>query len=149
MIFDTLENLEVYIPLVPQLRAVADAMDHDDIYEKECGRYTTPDKKVMYEVIMHRSSSADSPFCFHKAHTVVEIVLSGQELMSTSWRELQRTCRNFDESSDTGYFIGEPVSALQASQGRFALFLPGEPYKSGVSSGECTIVKKVVFTIED
>ncbi len=149
MIFDTLENLEMYSPLVDKIKVVADTMDHDDVYDKAPGKYTTRDPKVSYTVYSYVTSSADKPFEFHKKHTDVIIVLSGQELMSSSWRELQRNCNSFDEVNDTGFFVGEPISVLQAAQGRFSVFFPGEPHKSGVALGEPSLVKKVVFKIED
>ena len=149
MIFDTLENLELYFPLIDKLEVIADTMDHDDVYDKEPGSYTTRDSKVTYEVKSYITSEADKPFEFHKLHTDVHIVLSGQELLSTSWRELQRNCTAFDEKNDFGLFTAEPITVLQGAQGRFAVFFPGEPHKSGIAAGEPGIVKKVVFKISD
>ncbi|MCQ2398747.1 MAG: YhcH/YjgK/YiaL family protein [Sphaerochaetaceae bacterium] len=149
MIFDTLEKLEMYIPVLPKLRAVIDAMDHDDIYSKPRGKYTTPDDSVTYEVSEYLTVAADRPFEFHKKHTYVEIVLSGQELMSTTWRELKDQAQVFDAKTDTGYFTAEPVTVLQAAQGRFAVFFSGEPFKTACAAGEVLPVKKVVFIIDD
>ena len=149
MIFDTLDQLEMYIPLLPAIRLIADIMDHDDLYDAACGSYRTKDSKVTYRISEYTTSSADKPFEYHKDHTDVMIILSGQELMSTSWRELKSQSITYDEKTDTGFFQAEPVSVLQAAQGRFAVFFPGEPHKSGVSSGEPSLVKKVVFKVED
>ena len=148
MIFDTLDQLEMYIPLLPALRVVADVMDHDDVYDKEPGTYSTYDKKVSYTVMEYRTSQSRQ-FEFHKDHTSVQIVLKGQELMSTTWRELKRQCENFNSTSDVGFLDAEPISVLQATQGRFAVFFPGEPYKAGVSYGEPAVVKKVIFKVLD
>lgn len=149
MIFDILEKLEMYIPCVPQLRTVADAMDHDDVYNLACGKYRTPDKNVEYRVVETVTSTAERPFEFHKNTTVVEIVLEGNELASTTWRELHDEASAFDEKSDTGYFFAEPISVFNATKGRFLVFLPGEPYKTGTSAGDNLPVKKVVFTINE
>lgn len=148
MIFDTLDQLEMYIPLLPALRVVADVMDHDDVYDKEPGTYSTYDKKVSYTVMEYRTSQSRQ-FEFHKDHTSVQIVLKGQELMSTTWRELKRQCENFNSTSDVGFLDAEPISVLQATQGRFSVFFPGEPYKAGVSYGEPAVVKKVIFKVLD
>ena len=148
MVFDTLDQLEMYIPLLPALRVVADVMDHDDVYEKEPGTYSTYDPKVSYTVMEYKTSQS-SQFEFHNEHTSVQIVLKGQELMSTTWRELKRQCQNFNKASDIGFLDAEPISVLQATQGRFAVFFPGEPYKAGVSYGEPSIVKKAIFKVLD
>ncbi|MCR5760570.1 MAG: YhcH/YjgK/YiaL family protein [Sphaerochaetaceae bacterium] len=149
MIFDILGKLEMYIPSLPKLRAVIDAMDHDDVYDREKGSYTTPDPDVTYEITTYTPSSSDKPFVFHKKHTTVEIVLSGTELLSTTWRELKNEALAYDSKTDTGVFTAEPISVFQGTQGRFAIFFSGEPYKSGVSDGSTAPVKKITFTIVD
>ena len=149
MVFDTLDQLEMYIPLLPAIRVVADTMDHDELYDKAPGRYSTRDPKVTYTIYEYMTSAADKPFEYHREHSDVMIVLSGQELMSTSWRELKNQSQAFDAKADVGFFQAEPVTVLQAAQGRFAIFLPGEPHKSGIAAGEPSLVKKVVFKIED
>lgn len=149
MIFDTLDKLEMYIPAVNGLRAVIDAMDHDDVYNLGRGKYKTPDGNVNYEICEYKTVNSDVPFEFHKNTTVVQIVLEGQELISTTWRELKDQSPVFDDKADTGFFVAEPISVFTASKGRFAVFFPGEPYKVGIASGEPDSVKKVVFKIKD
>lgn len=149
MIFDILEKLEMYVPMVPKLKVVADSMDHDEIYDKEKGKYNTYDPDVTYEVQEITTSSASTPFVVHKHQTIVSIVLKGEELTSNTWRELKDEAKIYDAKTDTGVFMAEPISAIQATQGRFVLFFPGEPYKTGVSMGENAVVKKVVFRINE
>ena len=149
MIFDTLDQLEMYIPVLPAIRVIADTLDHDELYDKAPGKYSTRDSKVSYTISEYMTGTADKPFEYHKDHTDVMIVLSGQELMSTSWRELKNQSQAFDAKADVGFFQAEPISVLQAAQGRFAIFFPGEPHKSGVAAGEPAPVKKVVFKVED
>ncbi len=149
MIFDTLDQLETYIPVLPALRVIADTLDHDELYDKAPGKYSTRDPKVTYTISEYMTGSADKPFEYHLEHTDVMVVLSGQELMSTSWRELKNQSESFDKKADVGFFQAEPVSVLQAAQGRFAVFLPGEPHKSGGALGEPAPVKKAVFKILD
>lgn len=149
MIFDTLENLEMYAGVLPQLKTIAQAMDHDNVYELEKGKYTTPDPKVTYEVCEYTTNASDKPFEFHKNTSIVEIVLSGRELMSTTWRELKDQASAFDKKTDTGIFPADPITVLQASQGRFAVFLAGEPYKTGICYAEPEPVKKVIFRVDE
>ena len=149
MIFDTLANLETYAATVPQLRTVAQAMDHDNVYDAAPGHYTTPDPNLEYEVLVYKTQPGNGQFEFHKHHTYVEIVLEGNELMSTTWRELKDTAQVYSSSNDTGFFNSEPLSVLRASQGRFALFLPGEPFCTGIRTDESDAVKKVVFKINE
>ena len=149
MIFDILSNLELYRGVLPELQAVAEAMDHDDIYSLSPGAYSTPNPRVSYTVFEYSTATENVPFTFHKRHSRVEIVLSGRELVSCSWRELCASSKTYSKDTDTGFLNAEPLCAVQAAQGRFIVFLPGEPYKSGVSDGTENQVKKVVFSIEE
>ena len=150
MIFDNLENLETYLGTIPQLKTVAQALDHDEIYDKEPGIYTTPDKNVTYQISVYKTSPGTGIFEFHKKHTYVEIVLSGKELISTGWRELKKNATSYNESSDCGFFQSEMLCVIRLAQGRFSAFLPGEAFCPGVSEdSEGETVKKVVFKIRE
>lgn len=149
MVFDTLDQLEMYIPILPQIRLIADIMDHDNLYEMPCGSYKSKDSHVTYTISEYMTSDVDKPFEFRKDHSEVHIVLSGQELMSTTWRELKNQSESFDQKNDIGFFQAAPVTVLQATVGRFAVFFPGEPHKSSVCLGEPSLVKKVVFKVLD
>ena len=149
MVFDTLDQLEMYIPVLPSIRLIADIMDHDDLYELPCGVYKTKDEKVSYTISEYMTSASDRPFEYHTDSSILMIVLKGQELLSTSWREMKKESLSYDKTKGTGFFQGEPISVLQATQGRFAIFFPGEPFKSGVALGESSMVKKVVFRVEE
>ena len=149
MIFDTLDQMEMYIPVLPALRVIADTMDHDELYDKAPGKYPTRDPKVTYTISEYMSGTADKPFEYHLEHTDVMVVLSGQELLSTTWRELKNQSESYDRKADVGFFQADPVSVLHAAQGRFAVFFPGEPHKSAVAVGEPSPVKKAVFKVED
>ena len=149
MVFDTLDQLEMYIPVLPSIRLIADIMDHDDLYEMPCGTYRTKDNKVSYTISEYMTSTSDRPFEYHTDCCILSVVLKGQELLSTSWREMKKESLSFDREKGLGFVQGEPISVLQATQGRFAVFFPGEPYKSGVAAGESALVKKVVFRVEE
>ena len=149
MVFDTLDQLEMYIPVLPSIRLIADIMDHDDLYAMPCGTYRTKDDKVSYTISEYMTSASDRPFEYHTNCSVLMIVLKGQELLSTSWREMKKESLSFDKTKGNGFLQGEPISVLQATQGRFAVFFPGEPYNSGVAMGENAPVKKVVFKVEE
>jgi len=69
--------------------------------------------------------------------------------MSTTWRELKDTAQVYSSNTDTGFFSSEPLSVLRASQGRFAVFLPGEPFCTGIKADESGVVKKAVFKINE
>ena len=148
MIFDILSKLEHYSGTVPKLKTVAEAMDHDDVYDKSPGIYQTPDPNVTYSISEYYSKSVPY-FEVHKEYTVVYIILSGNEILSNTWREYALNPELQDKKSDTVYVRGEPLSAFKLSQGRFAVFLPGEPFRSSSESEDGERVKRIVFFIHE
>ncbi|MDD4083296.1 MAG: YhcH/YjgK/YiaL family protein [Sphaerochaetaceae bacterium] len=150
MVFDTLENLELYIKLVPEIKTITDVLDRGDIYREKPGFYTTPEENVSYLITEFDTSGEAKPFICHKNTTVLEIVLSGQDLMSLAWRENQERQIKYDSKTDLMTLDGDPIAAFTAIPGRFAIFFPGEPYRNGIAvEKENESVKRVVFTIKD
>ncbi|MFA7189103.1 MAG: YhcH/YjgK/YiaL family protein [Sphaerochaetaceae bacterium] len=150
MIFDTLANLELYVPAVPHMKTVIETMDRGDLYKEEPGAYKTPEPNVTYLITEFETSNKSDPFMFHKNTTVIEIVLSGHDLLSIAWRENRDQLLAYDKATDTGTIDGDPIAVYQGEEGRFAVFFPGEPYRLGVSSsGQPDKVKRVVFRIAD
>lgn len=150
MIFDTLANLELYIPMVPHMKTVIDLMDRGEVYKDQPGAYGTPDSNVTYLVTEIEAGNQPGPFMFHRNTTVVEIVLSGHDLFSLAWRENKDSTIGYDNATDTGTLDGDPIAVFQGEEGRFAVFFPGEPYRLGVSSsGQTDKVKRIVFRIAD
>lgn len=149
MLFDTLDNLELYIPVLPKLRKVIEIMDRGLPYEAEPGKYTTDDPDVRYVVSSYMTNTEPTQFESHRKETDVQIVLEGQELIALTWRELADKATPYDAASDCVLLDGDPTVVIQATTGRFSVFFPGEPHKPGVAIGESSAVKKVVFKIKD
>ena len=83
----------------------------------------------------------------HDAHIVLETDLEGSELFEVSLAELTPT-KPTDEAADTTVGTAGTSIAGMLCEGRFALYLAGEPYKSGLKAQGCGKLKKAVFTIE-
>ena len=114
-----------------------------------CRRWSK-DPRVRYLISSYETDAKDHPYEIHRRTTDVVIMLSGEELMSVSWREAVKEADTpYNKEEDVQYTTGEPITVWHAAQGRFAIFLPGEPHKEGVAIGLPSKVKKVVFKIYD
>lgn len=150
MIFDTLSNLELYRPVVAGLQSVIDEMDRGDIYRLAPGSYMTADGKIPYIITEFDAYTERRPYMFHKSTTVVEIVLSGHDVMGIAWRENRDRTTGYDTKTDTGTLDGDPIGVFHGEEGRFAVFFPGEPYSLGMTpSGLPEKVKRVVFLLKE
>ncbi len=83
-----------------------------------------------------------SPLCLPDAPD-----LEGSELFEVSLGELTPT-RPADPESDTVTGTAGTSAAGMLCEGRFALFLAGEAYRTGLKAQGCGKLKKAVFTIQ-
>ena len=83
----------------------------------------------------------------HDNHITLETDLDGSELFEVSLAELTPT-KPTDEATDTTVGTAGTSIAGMLCEGRFALYLAGEPYKSGLKAQGCGKLKKAVFSIE-
>lgn len=124
-VFDTLGQLETYLPRFHSLQHVITIMDRSLPYDNPDGDYTcAEDSDVTYMVSTVLTSRAGQPVRVEEGSLALIIALEGQELVSGS---------RLDE-----------VYVL--SQGRFVILGPGE-WKRSVMSGDPAPCRDVVFTL--
>ena len=119
-----------------------------DITTLPAGRTRIDSEKAVVTVSTVTPQSSDKAlFQRHDAHIVLETDLEGSELFEVSLAELTPT-KPTDEAADTTVGTAGTSIAGMLCEGRFALYLAGEPYKSGLKAQGCGKLKKAVFTIE-
>lgn len=145
MIYDTLNNLPNYLGVSDNLDTVIEYIMARDITTLPVGRTRIDGEKAVVTVSTVTPQSSDKAlFQRHDAHIVLETDLEGSELFEVSLADLTPT-KPTDEAADTT--VGTSIAGMLC-EGRFALYLAGEPYKSGLKAQGCGKLKKAVFTIE-
>ena len=82
LVFDVLDQLETYAPIIPHMDDVINVMDHSKPYDDDPGEYKCREKgDTTYKVSVHLSSEKGFPGDNFPSHTVVEIVLEGEEMV--------------------------------------------------------------------
>ena len=148
MIYDTLNNLPNYLGLCSSLDSVIEFIMARDINNLPAGRtHIDGDKAVVMVSTVTPQASDKAPFVRHDNHLTLETDLEGSELFEVSLGEFSPT-RPADEAADTTVGTADTSIAGMLCEGRFALYLAGEPYKSGLKAQGCGKLKKAVFTME-
>ena len=147
MIYDTLNNLPNYLGVSDNLDTVIEYIMARDITTLPAGRTRIDGEKAVVTVSTVTPQSSDKAlFQRHDAHIVLETDLEGSELFEVSLAELAPT-KPTDEAADTTWGTAGTSIAGMLCEGRFALYLAGEPYKSGLKALGCGKLKKAVFHI--
>ena len=131
MIYDTLNNLPNYLGMSDNLDAVIEFVMARDINNLPAGKTRIDGDKAVVTV------------CTVTPQTDLE----GSELFEVSLGELTPT-KPTDEAADLTVGTAGTSIAGMLCEGRFALYLAGEPYKSGLKVQGCGKLKKAVFSIE-
>ena len=148
MIYDTLNNLPNYLGLCEGLDAVIEYVMARDINTLPAGKTRIEGGKAVVTVSTVTPQAGEkAPFVRHDAHLTLETDLDGSELFEVSLGEFSPT-KPTDEATDTTVGNAGTSIAGMLCEGRFALFLAGEPYKSGLKAQGCGKLKKAVFSIE-
>jgi YhcH/YjgK/YiaL family protein len=148
MIYDTLSNLSLYCPLVPQIQTIVALLKKEDLKAKEPGEYSLSIGKSHYTISDSNASLEHSFFEMHKENTSVCIMLEGNARVVLTWREHAKGLP-YDSAKDLVLLEGDPTGVINATQGHFIIFFPGEPFKIGNSWENEKQVKKAIFTCID
>ena len=147
MIYDTLNNLPNYLGMSENLDTVIEYVMARDINTLPAGKTRIDgDKAVVTVSTVTPQVSEKAPFVRHDAHLTFETDLEGSELFEVSLGEFSPT-KPADEAADITVGSAGTSIAGMLCEGRFALYLAGEPYKSGLKAQGCGKLKKAVFHI--
>lgn len=152
MIYDTLNNLPNYLGMSDNLDAVIEFVMARDINNLPAGKTRIDGDKAVVTVSTVTPQTSDKAlFQRRDAHLTLETDLEGSELFEVSLGELTPT-KPADEAADEAadLIVGTAGTSIAGMlcEGRFALYLAGEPYKSGLKAQGCGKLKKAVFSIE-
>ena len=143
MIYDTLNNLPNYLGMSENLDAVIEFVMARDINNLPAGKTRILGDKAVVTVSTVTPQTSDKALF----QLTLETDLEGSELFEVSLGELTPT-KPADEAADLTVGTAGTSIAGMLCEGRFALYLAGEPYKSGLKAQGCGKLKKAVFSIE-
>ena len=147
MIFDTLDHLPDYLPLMPQLETVLSVLRTPDFIHKPAGRYETDNPAVRFNIDEYTTVVEPKRFEFHQKYADVQIMLQGREIHHTALRDDVLTVKNFDAQKDIAFFDASPVGEYLLEEGRFCIYFPNEPHRSQLAIDESMPVRKVIFKV--
>ena len=148
MIYDTLNNLPNYLGMSDNLDAVIEFVMARDINNLPAGKTRIDGEKAVVTVsTVTPQVGGKVPFIRRDAHLTLETDLEGSELFEVSLGEFSPT-KPTDEAADLTVGSADTSIAGMLCEGRFALYLAGEPYRSGLKAQGCGTLKKAVFSIE-
>ena len=149
MIYDTLENLELYKGLDKNLDTAIRYILTHELADLPAGR-TDIDGDQVYVLVSEPEprSEEQADFELHKNYIDLQIDLAGSELFQAALGETQVT-KPYDAAADCCLVKAAPSSVGTLCEGRFVLFWAMEPHKPALRAAAPGKLKKAVFKIRD
>lgn len=147
MIYDTLNNLPNYLGMSRHLDTAIEYIMARDITTLPLGRTKIDGDNVFVNVMESTPQPSEKArFETHQRYIDLQTDLAGYELFEVSLGEMKVT-KPYDEAADIAFGTADTSVAGMLCEGRFALFLAGEPHKPTLKAQGCGKVKKAVFKI--
>lgn len=147
MITDTLQNLPRYRGLHKNLDTAIDWLQHHDLNALPNGRTEVTGDAVFINVMdADLREGEGAAFEYHRRYADLQIDLTGGE--HWGWAVSGSEEKPFDAAGDIGFVAGPEQAGGVLGEGRFALFLPGEPHKPSCRTPDCGSLRKAVVKIE-
>lgn len=142
MLYDTLENLNQYTGLFPNLDKAIDFIEDNDVSALPLGR-TEIDGDDVYVTVMEAEPTPGEGRAFetHSRYMDLQMDLEGAELCEVALGDVEEA-EPYDEEKDFALWNGAASAALVLGEGRFAVFMVEEPHKPAIKAQGCDKVKK-------
>ena len=146
MIYDTLNNLPNYLGMSANLDTAIEYIMARDIATLPEGRTRVDGEAVTVEVrTLTPQSGEKADFVCREGCLTLLTDLAGSEMFEVSLGEF---AVKKPAAGDVPAQGSAPTSAAgMLCEGRFALFLAGEPYKTGIKAQGCGKVRQAAFRI--
>ncbi len=150
MIVDTVENMKLYYPALPQLKEVYGFVAEYLAQPKPAGKYVIDGDSLFVNVCEYTTSQPQGKLPeAHRKYADVQVVVSGRECIG--WAPLStltEQTEEFSKGGDIGFYSGKTQIDTVLEAGCFALLLPQDAHMPcvAVDGAECEVTK-LVFKI--
>ena len=148
MIFDKIENVMRYAPMIPDLAVIAGFIDGNDVASIAPGSYEINDS--VFVNVEEYAPGDNALFEAHREYIDLQYLVAGNEEIDFINIDDALTEREYDASIDAGFYRekdGVSVGKLYIYPGSFAVFEPRDLHRPGMKFRSDN-AKKLIFKIK-
>jgi YhcH/YjgK/YiaL family protein len=147
MIFDRIENAELYYGISEGIEKGLRFLRETDLNSLELGRHELDGDRLFILVQEYEPKDLkDAEFEFHKRYIDIQYICKGKELMAYSPLDKLTVTKEYDEVKDVAKLKGTGSFCL-AEENSFLVFFPHDGHMPGVAAEEKVPVRKIVVKI--
>lgn len=149
MIYDTVENIELYKGLGERIYKGLTLLRDTDFSTLEAGKYPIDSDNLFMMVQTYTTKPLETAYCeAHKKYIDIQCMLDGNEWIGVAPLEdmTHEQEKNSSPEGDIWFYDGE-FMPIHMKAGRFILLYPHDAHAPSIADGEPTAVRKVIVKI--
>lgn len=149
MIFDELENTELYGALGQRIAKGLALLNEENVRNGAVGRYEVDGDNIFYMVQEYETQPVEEgQLEIHRKYMDIQFVVSGTECMGYAPLDGLSETMAYDGEKDAALYEYDPsMSRLVLKQGMFAIFWPNEAHMPGRAAEKAERVRKIIIKI--
>lgn len=152
MIYDSIENLNIYKGLSKHIRNAIEYVQHNNLRALEPGKYEIDGDEVFLNISEYETHSEESSlFETHEIYVDLQVLLSGSEQIYCLPRDKAGTSRGYQLGNDITFYEegSHDWVSVEIDEKRFCILYPQDAHKPGIQTGEAgERVRKAVIKIK-
>jgi biofilm protein TabA len=147
MIFDKIEQLQLYGPLHKGIETVCQYLESHDLLITPHGRYELDGDRVYLSLGMNNGKGDKAKLEVHRRYLDIQCVLYGSDVIGwSSFTEYLHEEGPFDTQKDIQFFTDIPQYRFSVPEGTFAIFFPSDAH-APLGCAEDSQVLKAIFKL--
>jgi len=148
MVFDSISNYKEYTDLSPTIARALKIMAATDFNELADGKYPVDGDKLFYMVQRYDTGPLLEKAEAHRKYIDIQLMAKGEERLGVGKTKDLEPHTPYDETKDVEFFWAQKgIKYVDAKEGMFLIFWPGDAHMPGRQIGEPRKVTKVVFKV--
>ena len=147
MIFDKVENTNLYKGISKNFDIVFDFIAKTDFTKLESGKYKVPSTEMKYELSRYKTKPlAQGRLETHKKFIDVQVLVKGHETMGTQpLSKTMKVTQDYSEETDVMFYAeSETTTFVNMNDGTFCVFYPSDMHLPCCSDDQGDVIKVVV-----
>lgn len=145
MIFDNINNSYLYETVNVRFKKAFEFLKNTDLLSLPSGKTEIEGSDIYAVVSEYQTKPNDNRYENHRKYIDIQYIVKGSEVMYFAQGSYEGT---YDEVKDVSFCKIEKGSALNISQGSFAVFFPEEWHRPNCMDKEPQNMKKIVIKVK-
>lgn len=145
MIFDTLENAEIYACCHVGFALGFDFIRRAEKEQLPAGRYELDGDRVYAMVQEYETHENNGRFEAHRNYIDIQYIASGREIME--YADLKKCTETVPYTEDIAFYTAKEQVRMKFDPDTFAIFFPNDAHDPGIAYGIPSWVRKIVIKV--